>query len=342
MPIDVGTANGKPFFNVASVGVSARISRALRGRQKRTFGPFAYAMAALQVLGKARSFHVEIEADDGTILRRRAMLVSIGNGRRYGGLLTVHATAAPNDGLLDVVVIELDKGWRFFPLLPALIRGRYRNWQPITAFKTRRARLRTRIRKSSISMARCSRTRRPISLCCRWRSRCSCRPDPSLLASAAHAFSKAAVAALGVGARGGRNLTKGVVIIGGGHGGSQTAASLRSEGYEGPITLISAEPDIPYQRPPLSKTYLKEPEKGLQELRPEAFYTSHNIDLRLSTEAVSIDRQGQTVALNDGSEVPYDHLVLAVGSRPRIPPISGHGARWRLRPPRCRRHAASA
>lgn len=120
-------------------------------------------------------------------------------------------------------------------------------------------------------------------------------------------------------------MTKGVVIIGGGHGGSQTAASLRSEGYEGPITLISAEPDIPYQRPPLSKTYLKEPEKGLQELRPEAFYTSHNIDLRLSTEAVSIDRQRQTVTLKDGGGVPYDHLVLAVGSRPRIPPISGTG-----------------
>ncbi len=118
-------------------------------------------------------------------------------------------------------------------------------------------------------------------------------------------------------------MANGVVIIGGGHGGSQTAASLRSEGYEGPVTLITAEPDIPYQRPPLSKTYLKEPEKGLQELRPAAFYTSHNIDLRLSTTAMSIDRQGQIVALSDGSEIGYDHLVLAVGSRPRIPPISG-------------------
>lgn len=143
MAIDVGTANGRPFFNVASIGISARISRALPRRRKRTFGPLAYAMAALQVLRKARSFHVEIEADDGTVLHTRAMLVSVGNGRRYGGLLTVHATAAPNDGLLDIVVIELDKGWRFFPLLPSLVTGRYRNWQPVTAFKARSARVTT-------------------------------------------------------------------------------------------------------------------------------------------------------------------------------------------------------
>ena len=118
-------------------------------------------------------------------------------------------------------------------------------------------------------------------------------------------------------------MTKGVVIIGGGHGGSQVAASLRSEGYEGPVTLLSAEVDIPYQRPPLSKTYLKEPEKGLQELRPEAFYSGHDIDLRLSTVADSIDRQAKTVRLADGSTLEYDHLVLAMGTRPRIPPIAG-------------------
>ena len=118
-------------------------------------------------------------------------------------------------------------------------------------------------------------------------------------------------------------MSNGVVIIGGGHGGSQTAASLRSEGYDGPVTVITSEADIPYQRPPLSKTYLKEPEKGLQELRPEAFYESHNIDLRLATTALSIDRHLRTVALSDGSELGFDYLVLATGSRPRVPPIAG-------------------
>jgi 3-phenylpropionate/trans-cinnamate dioxygenase ferredoxin reductase subunit len=116
---------------------------------------------------------------------------------------------------------------------------------------------------------------------------------------------------------------EGVVIIGGGHGGSQTAASLRSEGYDGPVTLVSADTEIPYQRPPLSKTYLKEPEKGLQELRPAAFYGSHDIELRLSTTALSIDRHLRTVALGDGNEIGFEHLVLAVGSRPRVPAIAG-------------------
>ena len=116
---------------------------------------------------------------------------------------------------------------------------------------------------------------------------------------------------------------KGVVIVGGGHGGSQVAASLRSEGYEGPITLIAEEADIPYQRPPLSKTYLKEPERGLQELRPEAFYQSHNIDLRLKTRATAIDRRARSVLLDNGGTVDFEHLVLAIGSRPRIPQIPG-------------------
>lgn len=118
-------------------------------------------------------------------------------------------------------------------------------------------------------------------------------------------------------------MTHGVVIIGGGHGGSQVAASLRSEGYDGPVTLISDEGDIPYQRPPLSKTYLKEPDNGLQELRPEAFYTQHDVDLLLNTRVTSIDRELRRVALDNGGTVGFEHLVLAIGSRPRLPPIAG-------------------
>jgi 3-phenylpropionate/trans-cinnamate dioxygenase ferredoxin reductase subunit len=61
----------------------------------------------------------------------------------------------------------------------------------------------------------------------------------------------------------------GIIIIGGGHGGSQLAASLRSEGYDGALTLLTAETDIPYQRPPLSKAYLKDPAHDLLPLRPD-------------------------------------------------------------------------
>jgi 3-phenylpropionate/trans-cinnamate dioxygenase ferredoxin reductase subunit len=120
-----------------------------------------------------------------------------------------------------------------------------------------------------------------------------------------------------------RAVGKGVIIIGGGHGGSQLAASLRSEGYTDPVTLVTAESDIPYQRPPLSKTYLKEPERGLQELRPQAFYDDHKVDLRLSTKVVAIDPAKKTVLLDNGETLEWEHLVLATGARPRIPNIPG-------------------
>jgi 3-phenylpropionate/trans-cinnamate dioxygenase ferredoxin reductase subunit len=115
----------------------------------------------------------------------------------------------------------------------------------------------------------------------------------------------------------------GIVIIGGGHGGSQIAASLRSDGYDGPLTLISAEPDLPYQRPPLSKAFLKDPKHDLLPLRPESFYIKNNVALRLGTEVIQIDRRHGVVRLRDGGAIPFDRIALATGSRPRLPPIAG-------------------
>ena len=116
---------------------------------------------------------------------------------------------------------------------------------------------------------------------------------------------------------------KGIVIVGGGHGGSQVAASLRSDGYDGPLTLVTAERDIPYQRPPLSKAFLKDPHHDLLPLRPESFYAKNTIDLRLGVEATAIDMRAQTLALADGGTIAFDRLVLATGARPRLPPIAG-------------------
>lgn len=116
---------------------------------------------------------------------------------------------------------------------------------------------------------------------------------------------------------------KGIVIVGGGHGGSQVAASLRSDGYDGALTLVSAEPDLPYQRPPLSKAFLKEVQHDLLPLRPESFYTKNNVTLRLATEVASIDRHAGGVRLNDGNAIVCDRIVLATGARPRLPPIPG-------------------
>jgi 3-phenylpropionate/trans-cinnamate dioxygenase ferredoxin reductase subunit len=117
---------------------------------------------------------------------------------------------------------------------------------------------------------------------------------------------------------------KGIVIVGGGHGGSQVAASLREKGHQGRLTLVTAETDIPYQRPPLSKAYLKDLAHALLPLRPESFYAKNGVELRLGAQVTAIDKAGALV-LSDGNSVPFDRLVLATGARPRLPPISGIG-----------------
>ena len=88
----------------------------------------------------------------------------------------------------------------------------------------------------------------------------------------------------------------GVVIIGAGQAAAQTAASLRQEKFEGPITLFGEEPEFPYQRPPLSKDYLAgkiSVEKTL--VRPEEFYSSKNIVVNLNTKVEEIDLEKNTV-----------------------------------------------
>ena len=117
----------------------------------------------------------------------------------------------------------------------------------------------------------------------------------------------------------------GIVIVGGGHGGSQIAASLRGEGYDGRLTLVTAEADLPYQRPPLSKAFLKDPGHALLPLRPESFYVKNAIDLRLGTEAVAIDAAARRLELAEGNAIGFDRLALAPGARPRMPRIEGLG-----------------
>ena len=109
----------------------------------------------------------------------------------------------------------------------------------------------------------------------------------------------------------------GVVIIGGGQGGFQTAASLRAEGYEERITLIGDEPGIPYQRPPLSKGFLLgKQEQRHAELRPLAFYETQRITL-VTAHVAAIDRAARRATLDSGEQIDYDRLVLATGARNR-------------------------
>ena len=109
-----------------------------------------------------------------------------------------------------------------------------------------------------------------------------------------------------------------VIIAGAGHAGFQLAASLRQNGFSGRIALVNDEGHLPYQRPPLSKAYLKGtggPESLM--FRPEKFYHDQNIDL-ISDRVASIDRGTRKLSLASGSSLDYGHLVLATGARNRL------------------------
>ncbi|MGH6912030.1 MAG: FAD-dependent oxidoreductase, partial [Phenylobacterium sp.] len=115
-----------------------------------------------------------------------------------------------------------------------------------------------------------------------------------------------------------------VVILGAGHAGGTAAALLRQYGFEGPITMVGEEPIPPYQRPPLSKAWLKgEADADSLALKPLEFYPEHNIDFRASTRATAINRGDKTVTLSEGSVVSYDILIIATGARAIALPIPG-------------------
>lgn len=109
-----------------------------------------------------------------------------------------------------------------------------------------------------------------------------------------------------------------VIIVGAGHAGYQVAASLRQTGFAARICLINDEAHLPYQRPPLSKAYIKG-SAGPESLmfRPEKFYQDQSIEL-IAGRAVSIDRSERKVLLASGETLAYGHLVLATGARNRL------------------------
>lgn len=109
-----------------------------------------------------------------------------------------------------------------------------------------------------------------------------------------------------------------VVIIGTGHAGIQAAVTLRDEGYEGQIVLISDEIDLPYQKPPLSKGYLqgKQSAEAIQ-FRSQNFYISNAIDLKLGVKISKINPTEKTIQIQDGGDINYSDLILATGAQNR-------------------------
>jgi 3-phenylpropionate/trans-cinnamate dioxygenase ferredoxin reductase component len=119
-------------------------------------------------------------------------------------------------------------------------------------------------------------------------------------------------------------MRAGTVIVGTGQAGFQTAASLRSEGYADPITLIGEEPHIPYNRPPLSKGFVLGTQDAESiELRPVNFYTTHQINLLCGERVVGISRPEKQIEIASGGNLSYDSLVLAVGASNRRLPVPG-------------------
>jgi 3-phenylpropionate/trans-cinnamate dioxygenase ferredoxin reductase component len=114
------------------------------------------------------------------------------------------------------------------------------------------------------------------------------------------------------------------VIIGGGMAGAKAAESLRAEGYDDRLVLVSAEAELPYERPPLSKSYLAgESTAAEARVHDEAFYAEHDVELLSGRAASRLDPGAHRVELDDGSSLEYERLLIATGAIPRRPPIDG-------------------
>ena len=115
-----------------------------------------------------------------------------------------------------------------------------------------------------------------------------------------------------------------VVIVGAGHGGAQVAVMLRTQKFLGSIAIIGEEPELPYERPPLSKEYFAgEKEFERIQLRPAKYWDERDVTMLLGKRVVSVDAVGHTVTTDSGETIGYGKLVWATGGHPRMLPIPG-------------------
>jgi len=141
--IDVGEVNGVAFFNVASLGLSERIARELTRDAKQKLGVFGYVIATIRTLIYMRPFFAEIVLG-GTARKVRTIQIAVGNGRHYGGGLTIAETAEIDDGSLDVYSIETDRLWKLALIYPAFRQGRLASWNEIRTAACTEVEIRTR------------------------------------------------------------------------------------------------------------------------------------------------------------------------------------------------------
>ncbi|QND53789.1 lipid kinase [Phyllobacterium sp. 628] len=141
-PIDLGEVNGNLFFNVASIGFSAELAAELTEKAKKRWGKLGYAIVAARLLARSRLFTAYVE-HDGAVEKIKTMQVSVGNGRHYGGGMTVEETATADDGRLDFYSLEVDHWWRLLGLLPSLRKGTQGRWDDVRAFQTTEVTIKT-------------------------------------------------------------------------------------------------------------------------------------------------------------------------------------------------------
>lgn len=141
--IDLGSVNGHAFFNVASVGLSTELAQGLRPELKRRWGRLGYAIAASQVLVKARPFTAWI-TEKGDTVRVRTFQIAVGNGRHYGGGNVVEASAAIDDGYLDLYSLEMRNVWKLALMLRSFRSGTHGAWNEVRTARCVQFDVRTR------------------------------------------------------------------------------------------------------------------------------------------------------------------------------------------------------
>ncbi|MBX9679869.1 MAG: lipid kinase [Gemmataceae bacterium] len=141
--IDLGWVNGSHFFNVASLGLTVSITRQLSSETKSRWGVFAYPLTALRVLWNVRPFHAEIRTN-GETHRVHAVQIAVGNGRYYGGGMTIAEDAAIDDCRLDLYSLEVHRWWQVISLVPALRTGTHAGNKGVRVLRGREFEITTR------------------------------------------------------------------------------------------------------------------------------------------------------------------------------------------------------
>ena len=141
--IDLGLVNGQPFFNVASIGLSAELAQKLTRDIKRRFGRLGYALVAMKVLAQARPFRATIMSETESA-RVRTLQIAVGNGRFYGGGNAVEKDAAIDDQHLDLYSLELERAWKLALMARSFRYGEHGAWSEVRAIRAKEFDIRTR------------------------------------------------------------------------------------------------------------------------------------------------------------------------------------------------------